>query len=137
MGLRLDWSDHLLLPCEPSSAARARAFARSALEDHDLGEVIDEVQLVVSELASNAVVHAKTSFTVSVAGNTTFVLVRVRDQSAVLPILRAAAQAGPATAASLVRMGGRGLVLVDAFASTWGIDSGRDGKTVWATFATH
>jgi anti-sigma regulatory factor (Ser/Thr protein kinase) len=137
MGLRLHWAHHLLLPCDPTSAAQARVFIRRVLNDHDLGHLIDEVQLVASELASSAFVHANTPFTVSAAGNSAFLLVRVRDQSSALPVLPDAAQAGPVTALATARTGGRGLGLVDAFASTWGVDAGRDGsKTVWATFAT-
>lgn len=135
MGNRPHWSHHLLLPCERASAARARVFTQDALNAHFLAHLIDEVQLVVSELASNAVVHAKTPFTVSVTGNSTFLLVGVRDQSPD-PVLRGPAVVGLAMAAADARTSGRGLFLVDAFTSTWGVDLERDGgKTVWATFA--
>ncbi|WGL50807.1 ATP-binding protein [Nocardioides sp. BP30] len=134
METTLHWSHHLLLPCAPDSAARARFFIRGELVEHDLTHLSDDVELVVGELASNAIVHARTPFSVSLAANTVFVLVRVRDQ-APASTLRPP-RADFLTATDPARIGGRGLLLVEVFSSSWGVEPERDGgKTVWATFS--
>jgi len=128
----LQWSHHVLLPCEPTSVRRARRFAHEALEQHDLEDLTQAVELVVSELATNATVHARTPFSVTMCGDDDAVVVQVRDQSSTLPL-----PAAPAFGEDrIARVGGRGLGLVSHFSSDWGVRPGAksDGKTVWATF---
>jgi anti-sigma regulatory factor (Ser/Thr protein kinase) len=134
MGTHLYWSHHLLLPCEPVSVRRARLFVKEALDEHDLEHLADEVLLVVSELATNAAVHARTPFTVSAAGNTSMLFVRVRDRSPITPVIHDGEPTG-GRAMAAPAVGGRGLLLVDSVSSSWGVDRGAAGKTVWASFA--
>jgi anti-sigma regulatory factor (Ser/Thr protein kinase) len=82
-----------------------------------------DARLVVSELASNAVLHASTPFAVSVRSTGSAVRISVRDESPTRPVMR---NGGPAS------LSGRGLHLVAAMADDWGVDAGADGKTVWA-----
>jgi anti-sigma regulatory factor (Ser/Thr protein kinase) len=51
------WSDHTVLPASPDSPAEARAFVVRLLVEHRLLYLVDDVRLVASELATNAVVH--------------------------------------------------------------------------------
>jgi hypothetical protein len=84
---------------------------------------VDDAALVVSELATNAVVHARTPFTVAVSVSTESVRITVRDMSPTPPIPR---HSEP-TASS-----GRGLGLVATLSSCWGAELMTDGKVVWA-----
>lgn len=103
----------------------ARRFVTSVLGRRPyLGLVApDAAQLVVSELATNAVIHAGTPFSVTVALNGSAIRISVRDWDGSPPIVR---DAEPAARS------GRGLRLVDAAADDWGVERDRDGKTVWA-----
>jgi anti-sigma regulatory factor (Ser/Thr protein kinase) len=78
--------------------------------------------VVVSELASNVVRHARTPFEVTIRV-TDIVWVGVRDASRRQPRVLFASPSD---------MSGRGLLLVSSLATRWGIDW-RDGdKVVWA-----
>ena len=88
--------------------------------------VVDDAELLVSELVTNAVVHAQTSLEVSVHVGKTAVRVEVKDDSDALPIARL-----PRDEA----MGGRGLHLVEAIARSWGIERRELGKVVWFELA--
>ena len=83
----------------------------------------DDVQLVVSELATNAVIHAGTPFSVSISSDDSVIRIAVSDWSVTAPVMRDAAPRA---------VSGRGLRLVAAVADDWGVERGPDGKTVWA-----
>lgn len=100
----------------------ARHFVLGALDRAGLDDVADDVAIVVTELTTNAVLHACSPFTVTVLVEGDAVRVAVRDRSAAFPQPREAA----ATA-----LGGRGLGLVGAVAR-WGVEAVAGGKTVWA-----
>ena len=106
----------------------ARAFVADTLTAWDVrADGVEAAQLVVSELVTNAVLHAPESPTISVGLRLTEDLVRVLVTDGGLDEAERRAQPDPWTAES-----GRGVWLVDAFADRWGTDShGRDGKTVW------
>jgi anti-sigma regulatory factor (Ser/Thr protein kinase) len=103
----------------------ARRFVSSVLTRRPYEDRVHlaDARLVVSELASNAVIHAGTPFAVSIRYTGSAVRISVRDESATRPVLR---NGGPAS------LSGRGLRLVAAMAEAWGTDGGPDGKTVWA-----
>ncbi len=77
----------------------------------------------MSELATNDVVHARSSFTVTLAFRPAGLRISVRDMSGVLPTRRQASGADRS---------GRGLGLVASIARGWGAKPLRDGKVVWA-----
>ena len=106
--------------------AKAREFATRCLSDHGMGGDVDSVRLVVSELVTNAVVHAATAFTVKLVRMDGVLTVTVADGSQVRPH-EFAQGAELATE-------GRGLRLVEALSSSWGVRNEADGKSVWATF---
>ena len=109
------------LPPESQSVGAARRLVRDHLAQHLSDERLDAALLVVSELASNAVSHAQTPFTVDVSLHDR-VRIEVSDRDATLP------EAG---SASPLDDHGRGLALVDALADRWGVEQRRGGKTVW------
>ena len=110
-----------LLPLTESVPA-ARRFVREALTDLDAAGACDDVVALVSELATNAVIHARTRFTIVVSREGDTVGVRVHDQSAVVPRRRAY---------GLDATTGRGLRLVASMSSDWGIEAENGGKAVW------
>jgi anti-sigma regulatory factor (Ser/Thr protein kinase) len=103
----------------------ARRFVSSVLTRRPYEDRVHlgDARLVVSELATNAVLHAGTPFSVSVRYTGSAVRIAVRDGSPTRPVLR---NGGPAS------LSGRGLHLVQAIAEAWGVDSDPDGKAVWA-----
>ena len=107
---------------------KAREFVCQHLVQHDLLYLVEDVRLVVSELATNAMLHARTPFAVSLERFVRVVLLTVRDSSA----------SGPErVAADVLDTHGRGLVIVDHVSHDWGVAMGsRGSKSVWASFVT-
>jgi anti-sigma regulatory factor (Ser/Thr protein kinase) len=102
----------------------ARHFMTDALVRWGYGgSFIEDAQLVVAELASNAVVHARSAFSVAARAEPSGVRIPVHDASSVTPTMRAA---------DPLALSGRGLRLVAAIAADWGVDLTPDGKVVWA-----
>jgi anti-sigma regulatory factor (Ser/Thr protein kinase) len=123
------WAHAIQLPPDARSASKARTFVGRHLLAHDLPYLTDDVQLVVSELATNALAHAETPFAVTLAASAQSVLLRVQDRSA-RPLV-------PGTGAPLDTHG-RGLSIVDVLSLDWGVTVHTDGgKTVWAAFDNH
>jgi anti-sigma regulatory factor (Ser/Thr protein kinase) len=114
-------------PFEPegSSVAAARLFARgefAAVTPRSMADLV----LVVSELATNAVVHARTPFSVGLHLGSALARIEVRDHSPGVPRERSLA---------LSTSNGRGLLIVATLADEWGVDWDEDSKTVWAEVA--
>ena len=123
-----DWSHEAVLMAEPVSASRARDFVCLHLVEHDLLYLVEDIRLVVGELATNAMVHAGTPFTVTLSARDGTVLLAVQDDSATIPV-KAVPEA--------MDMRGRGLILVEALSREWGANTdGAGSKSVWASFAT-
>lgn len=110
----------LSVPSVPRSVAQVRRFARDACAPGSA--TADAVELLVSEVATNALVHGEGEVRVRVQAREGVVRVEVDDESPVLPVARSA---GPTAE------GGRGLALVTALSSSWGVLPRDDGKTVW------
>jgi anti-sigma regulatory factor (Ser/Thr protein kinase) len=112
------------LPPVLASAANARHIVRDVLVHAgvDRWAVIDTAMLLVSELVTNAVVHARTPVEVRIAVGDDVVRVEARDGST-SPPRRVRVGAGATH--------GRGLALIEQLATTWGSITEADGKTVW------
>ena len=82
-----------------------------------------QVELVVTELATNAVRHARTLFTVAMTWDGRRLRIEVSDAHPVPPEPRGAL---PPDAT-----GGRGLLLVEQLADRWGYEPHERGKTIW------
>jgi anti-sigma regulatory factor (Ser/Thr protein kinase) len=122
------WAHETVLAAESGSAAKARAFVLKHLVEHRLSYLVDDVRMVASELAANAVVHARTAFTVTLEGRVRSVLLTVRDGSPTCPESSVAAPSGSATS-------GRGLLIVNGFSESWGMTRWQgDTKSVLASF---
>lgn len=113
------------LPCIEVSAHTARRLVRAALETWKLQNLIEDGELIVSELVGNSVKHSGCRFLRVVVDRTGEHCVRiaVSDRSRKEP---APNTADPDDEAS------RGLSLVDAYADCWGTERRAWGKIVWA-----
>jgi anti-sigma regulatory factor (Ser/Thr protein kinase) len=121
------WSYSIALAAEPVSASRSRSFVRDHLGEHGLSHLSDDVELVVSELATNAAIHAHTPFTVSLHAFEATVLLEVEDACRDEPLL---------VAADVLDCAGRGVAIVDLLSRDWGVSARAGGrKSVWAEFA--
>lgn len=109
-------------PAEPASVPMARRFVRTALEALELPAAWDAAEMLVSEVATNAVLHARTEFTIEVTRVGEVVRVSVLDRSVLVPRQRAYATDSTT---------GRGLRLVATLAVAWGVDRSVGGKAVW------
>ncbi len=107
----------------PDAPGQARRFVTDVLRGCGHAGLVHSAQLVLSELATNAVVHARSPFSVAVRCTDRRVLISVTDASPLAPrTLYHGSHLAP----------GRGLRLVAALASDWGAESTAPGKTVWA-----
>jgi anti-sigma regulatory factor (Ser/Thr protein kinase) len=106
----------------PESVAAARAFVRDVVELPD--ETLQSVMIMVSELATNAVVHAHGAFVVSVECTDDIMRVEVSDQGTGAPTLRSPDADDPH---------GRGLQVVAGLSDDWGVvpDSPSSPTRVW------
>ncbi|MFI1830724.1 ATP-binding protein [Streptomyces sp. NPDC020412] len=107
---------------DPPRVEHMRRITGAALRHWRLAAVVAEAVLVVSELVTNAMKHGEGTVRLRVEHRTCQLHIAVTDNSPTRPVLR---QAGDD------EEGGRGLLLVDAFAEKWGTTS--DGRTVWCT----
>jgi len=114
------------IPLRPESASAARRIVAGVLVAWQLTDLVPDTQLVVSELVGNAYQHAPGHDTVElelVKDDPDAVHIRVNDGSALRPMLRAAKHDEST---------GRGLRIVDAVATRWGVADHEGGKQVWA-----
>jgi len=115
------------LPADRRTPAAARAIVRSVLTEARLTDLLDETLLLTTELSTNGVLHAGTDLVLEIATDPGGVTVTVRDQVAGTLDLSVLAKGEEANAEE----GGRGLLLVDRFATRWGTTHHADGKGVW------
>ena len=111
-----------LLAREATSAGRARRFLDATLRDWSCLEAADVAMLLASELVTNALLHAGSGVHLEIHRAAAGVRVEVHDTSRDEPIVRHVSSAAES---------GRGLALVDALASDWGVAPCRHGKRVW------
>lgn len=113
------------LPADVGAPRRARRvvawlFAQARVD----AALTEQAVLLVSELVTNAVVHARSTSLVRVTPVAEGDLLRVEvdDDSSDMPRVRDPSSRGE---------GGWGLVLVDRLANRWGANERTSGKTVW------
>ncbi|WP_299537937.1 ATP-binding protein [uncultured Streptomyces sp.] len=110
------------------SVAGAREFVRTAVLEWGFAARLDDVLLCVSELATNALLHGVPPgrgylVRVEPSAGMRGLRVEVHDSGGGLPAVRVPEGEG-----------GRGLLLVEAFADRWGVSGRVPGKTVWCEF---
>ena len=130
---------------QPESVPAVRRFVDDALTTWGRVDLMDDVSLSVTELATNATLHSRSNF-VDVELRSDAHVVRVAvvdtgDASAESIALRADLVPHDPDDADdpdldLESMTGRGLFIVSSLASSWGIDDLPGGTRVWADFAT-
>ncbi|MFV0126706.1 ATP-binding protein [Streptomyces sp. HMX112] len=106
-----------------------RRWAREHLEalgwTRETPDTVDDVLLTVSELITNAHVHAHSDAQLILTWDSRCLHVSVHDSGAGLPAPRTPDTTSP---------GGRGLALIDALADDWHTHTQPDGKTITACF---
>jgi anti-sigma regulatory factor (Ser/Thr protein kinase) len=118
----------LELPAESTSPRQARAWSRAVLSTWRLGEaLVEDALLCISELVSNAVLHARSGARVELDLDDSRLLALVTDTGtgdAPVP------QPAEPTASR-----GRGLSVIDRLATAWGSEQSSRGTTVWFELA--
>jgi hypothetical protein len=151
--------DSKLFDAEVSESRTARRWVVHVLERWELGAVAEELELASSELVTNALLHTRSGFEVTVAVCNGSIELAVRDRDPRPPVLRpprldlladidtvpvdpqaldgadlpGAVERHPSLhvgpAGSIAA--GRGLIIVDAIADEWGVSTHAAGKDVW------
>ncbi|MEV4540466.1 SpoIIE family protein phosphatase [Micromonospora echinaurantiaca] len=119
------------LPADRRTPAAARAVVRSVLAEADLDQLLNEALLLTTELSTNAVEHAGTELDIEVVADRTGLTVMVSDFASGPVDELTVGVRNDATEITEVAERGRGLLLVDHFASRWGTTYLPSGKGVW------
>jgi anti-sigma regulatory factor (Ser/Thr protein kinase) len=110
------------LPTDETAPRAARRYTQAWAAHHDIpSESVADLLLVVSELATNALLHAVPPFELTLHFRADVISGSVSDKSHDMP--RYVANPG--------EKGGRGLTLVDACTTRWGAAVHDEGKAVW------
>ena len=115
--------DTIALSAHPTSPHSARVFVAGHLAAAGRDDVLEVASLLVSELVTNAIQHAGSEVNVHLEVSADLVRVEVDDASPRAPLRLVVPEDAER---------GRGLQLVEALASSWGVDQvPGDGKKVW------
>ena len=122
----------VLLPCAPASVAVARRLLSAELTAAGVFDgVVGDAVLVVSELLSNAIRHAR-----PLPGAKLVLAWALDDGSVEVAVSDGGASTRPMTTqATVSSLGGRGLDIVEYLARSWGVRTDDTGLTVWAVVA--
>lgn len=126
----MPWNKRTLaIPAIPPSVRLARRWVSDVLEEVGRSDLVDSACLGVSELVTNALLHADPPVTIRVRGTVDHPRVEVTDQS-LTPPQRTVPEEQPE---DFLTTFGRGLDLVASHAAKWGSDVNfhGTGKTVW------
>lgn len=104
---------------DPDSAFDVRRFVTETLPQ---ASPLDDIVLAASELATNVIRHAQTSYTVRVELQEGHVRLEVSDGSSIVPAVEDLVDSK------------RGLRIINAVSQNWGIEGSENGKTVWVDF---
>jgi anti-sigma regulatory factor (Ser/Thr protein kinase) len=118
----------LSLAADPRSAAEAR----HALAGYNRAQAVpagmaDAGVLAISELVTNAVLHAQTPVLVWAEYDAEHLTIAVLDGSPALPVMSPLDDGN--------REGGRGMAIIDLLGATWGLVKTNLGKVVWVDLA--
>jgi anti-sigma regulatory factor (Ser/Thr protein kinase) len=113
-----------MLTPHPTSVGAARRFVRDVLMSRQVANpVVDTVELLTSEVVTNAIIHGRSGPLLAVDVNECVIRVAVADVSPELPVRRHG---------GLDDVSGRGVLIVEELASAWGVERERNGsKRVW------
>jgi DNA-binding NarL/FixJ family response regulator len=117
----------LVLPHELASVRTARLFVKEKVTEWQLEPILDDALLVASELAANAITHADSACRITLSLGSSTLRIDVTDTGAGTP------EPQPPSA---TEEHGRGLHLISAMATAWGLEVlPGEGKVVWAELA--
>ena len=122
------WSTSQAWSADTNHIAEARRFVEQHLVAQGRSESVPDACLLVSELVTNAIIHARTAFAVTLVVSRHAVRLEVSDRSPAPPVIADVTCDGDS---------GRGLRIVAGLAHDWGVT--RDpagGKSVWASVLT-
>ena len=103
-----------------TSAGDVRRFVDAALAEWQIQDGL--VSFLANELATNAILHARTEFEVRLTRKGSTCRIEVTDANPRVPVL----QPVPAEAPS-----GHGMMIMNRQAESWGVELAPEGKTVW------
>lgn len=115
------------LAADVASSAAARRFMEETLDRWACGDVLDVVNLLVTELVTNAVIHGGSESEVAVVLTAEWLRVEVGDNDPSVP--------APKRADDDWATSGRGLGLVETLSQRWGIERRAGGKVIWFELA--
>lgn len=115
-----------VFPRDVHAPRQARHFVSGALRAWGRSELIDDAALVITELATNAIMHAGSNLTIGIRCIGPRLILTSHDTSSALPHICIADAGAPS---------GRGLQLIAGLTASWGAEGVRDGKVVWAELA--
>jgi len=115
----------MILEPTVKSPALARAYCDDVLDSSGYHDRSEDARLVISELVTNAVVHAGTDIEVNVMVRADAVRIEVTDLGAGVP----------RSGAMFDATSGRGLPIIEALGGRWGVLQLGAGKTVWCELA--
>lgn len=116
----------MTLPRDVRAVADARSFLREMAAAWSVESLLDEAELLLSEIVTNALVHTEggASLGLRLDATSRTLTISVQDSSTRHPTERHADDEA---------LGGRGLGIVEALATDWGVEVDGGGKTVWAS----
>ncbi len=117
----------LELPTAPGAVPAARALLRDVLHGSALAHRLEDGELALSELVTNAVLHGRDPLSVRVVLDRQVLRAEVADANPVSPSFSMLDQ----TAVT-----GRGLLLISAVSDRWGVEPSSPGKVVWFELVT-
>ena len=120
-------SARLLLDPEPQSVRRARVWIGDELERLGRPDLVDAAELGVSELVTNAILHAEPPISVRLRGSKDKPRVEVHDRSGRPPRVGVDMTDDNHLMATI----GRGMGIVALYSQSWGADVSQEGKVVW------
>jgi anti-sigma regulatory factor (Ser/Thr protein kinase) len=107
----------------PEAIGAVRRFVTSVLELWGENHLVSDAAIVISEMATNAVMHADSPFRTVIARSAGVVRLAIEDVGPGLVERHSATRED---------MGGRGVAIVEALSRRWGCDASPEGKIVWA-----
>jgi anti-sigma regulatory factor (Ser/Thr protein kinase) len=110
-------------PAELDSVRAARHVTADLLDGETAQRLAEDAAIVVTELTSNAVLHAQSGFTLTISRSATSVRIAVRDSQ---PLV------SEADTRPFDIKAGHGLSVVVQLARAWDVERRPDGKVVWA-----
>jgi anti-sigma regulatory factor (Ser/Thr protein kinase) len=113
-------------PHEAQSVPAARRFATTVLSGAS-ADILEAVELMVSELATNCIRHTDSGFDLTIIRSGPEIRVEATDHAGGTPTMRSPKPTDPS---------GRGLKIIDMLSAGWGVESETGlGKTVWFTIS--